>query len=50
MSATQNPTLRLSRDELETILVWYETLRDEGGNEPEDDVLYEKLADAFDGM
>lgn len=50
MNATKNPTPQLSRGELESILVWYETLRDEGGNEPEDDVLYEKLADAFDGM
>lgn len=50
MSATKNPKLQLSRDELESILVWYEMLREEGGNEPEDDVLYEKLADAFDAM
>lgn len=33
----------ITSTELHTILVWYETLQQEGGNEEEDDTLYERL-------
>lgn len=42
------PKLLLSTNELNTILVWYETLKDEGGNEEVDDALYAKLDKHFD--
>lgn len=50
MADKQNPTLIVTRGELNTILEWYETLRDERGNEPQDDALFQKLSDAYDAM
>lgn len=44
------PKLFITSAELDTILVWYETLKAEGGNEKEDDALYSKLEQHYENM